>query len=80
MKTTINTQRLWNTTSFGGGAETPSGELTSLGDHLGVCKSAHGHWFALHCAAESMHGFIVARLVTTLVVGALLIGVVALAL
>ncbi len=80
MKTTINTPRPWNTASFGGSAETSPMELVSLGDHLGVCKSPHGHLFALVCAAESLQDFMAARVVTTVLVGALLIGVVALVL
>lgn len=48
-------------------------ELMALGNHLGLCRSPHGHLFALHCVAESVHGFIVSRFVTTLVIVALLI-------
>ncbi|MES2950841.1 MAG: hypothetical protein V4858_20085 [Pseudomonadota bacterium] len=80
MKTPTNTPRFWNTASFGGSAETSSLELLSLGEHLGVCKSPHGRLFALHCAAESMHGFLAARFVTTLLVGALLLAIASLAL
>jgi hypothetical protein len=64
-------RRSWSTASFGGNADTSPMELMSLGDHLGVCKSAHGHLFAIHCAAETMRGF----MVTTLVVLLLLIGI-----
>lgn len=72
--------RSWSTASFGLSAETSPVEWSSLGDHLGACKSPHRHLFALHCAAETMHGFIVSRFVTTLVVIALLIGIASLTL
>ena len=71
----VNTLRSWSTASFGGPAESSLLELSALGDHLGLCKSSHGHLFALHCAAEAMHGFMVSRFVTTLVVIALLAGI-----
>lgn len=66
----------WTTASFGATVETSPMELSALGEHLYVCKAPHGHLFALHCVAESMHGFVAARFVTTIVVAALLIGVV----
>lgn len=71
----VGTLRSWSTASFGAPAESASQELSALGDHLGLCKSSHGHLFALHCAAETMHGFVASRFVTTLVVVALLIGI-----
>ncbi len=43
-------------------------ELSALGEHLGLCKATHRHVFALHCAVQSMHGFIVSRFVTSLVI------------
>jgi hypothetical protein len=42
-------------------------ELTALGEHLGSCRPTHGHLFALHCGAQTMHGFFASRFVTTLV-------------
>jgi hypothetical protein len=50
-------------------------ELSALGEHLGHCLGAHGRLFNLQCVADSLNGFLSARLVTTLVVAALLIGV-----
>ena len=80
MKTNTNTLRFWSTASFGGNTDTSPVELLSLGDHLGVCKSPHGHLFALHCMAEATRGFMAARFVTTLLGVALLIGILAQAL
>jgi len=69
----------WSTASFGETADTSPMELSALGEHLGLCKDSHGRLFALHCMAQSMHGFVAPRLVTTLVVAALLIGIASLA-
>ena len=80
MKSNTNTARFWTAASFGGNTETSPVELMSLGDHLGLCKSPHGHLFALHCVAESVRGFMATRFVTTLTCLALLIGIAALAL
>jgi len=70
----------WSTASFGDAADTSPLELSALGEHLDLCKVSQGRLFGLHCAAEWMNGFVAARLVTTLVVVALLIGLVSLVL
>lgn len=75
MKSSLNTPHAWSTVSFGGAADTSPIELSSLGDHLGICKSPNGHWFAMHCAGEAMRGFVASRFVTTVVAIALLIGI-----
>ncbi len=66
--------RSWSTASFGDSADTSPMELSALGEHLDQCQGSRGRLFALHCVAETMHGFVAPRLVTTLVVAALLIG------
>lgn len=53
-------------------------ELSALGEHLDLCRGAHGRLFALQCAAHAVQGFVAARFVTTLMVLALLIGLVSL--
>jgi hypothetical protein len=70
----------WSTSTFSHHADTSPMELSALGEHLGHCKGAHGRLFTLHCVAETLNRFLSARLVTTLVVAALLIGVASLAL
>ncbi len=80
MKNYTNTLRFWSTASFGGNTDTSPIELLSLGDHLGACKSPHGHLFALHCMAEATRGFMVNRFMTTLLGVALLIGIAAMVL
>lgn len=74
MKRKAITPESWSTASFGGSPDTSSGELSSLSEHLGLCKSRRGHLFALHCAGEAMHGFMSARFCTSVLVIALLIG------
>jgi len=66
----------WTTASFGDSADTSPMELSALGEHLHLCKGSRGRLFALHCVAETMHGFVAARLITTVVAVALLIGIV----
>lgn len=76
MNTKVITSPSWSTASFGDSAQTSPVELSALGEHLDSCRGAHGRWFALQCAAQTMHGFVAARLVTTLLLLALLIGLV----
>ena len=75
-----NTAPSWSTSTFSNSADTSPMELSALGEHLGQCKGAHGRLFTLHCVAETLNGFLSSRMVTTLVVAALLIGVASLAL
>lgn len=69
------TMPLWSTASFGDSADTSAMEFSALGAHMAACKTLTGRMFAARCAAEAMHGFVASRIVTTLVVAALLIGV-----
>jgi len=57
----------WSTTAYGDPAETTPKELSALGEHFNLCKDKHWRLNALHDAAASMHGFMAARFVTTLV-------------
>ena len=75
MHTSPITSPLWSTASFGDSADTSAMELSALGAHMASCKTLTGRLFAARCAAEAMHGFVAGRLVTTLVVAALLIGI-----
>jgi hypothetical protein len=49
-------------------------DASSLCKHLDHCKVPNRQIFAMHCAAEMMHGFVLGRFVTTLVVVFILIG------
>lgn len=74
MNTQVIATPSWSTASFGDAAHTSPTDLSALGEHLDLCRRSRGRLFALHCIAQTMHGFVVARFVTTLVVVALLIG------
>ena len=64
----------WSTAAFGGAADMLPIEMSALGEHLAGCRSVSGRMFALRCAAETVHGFVVARFVTTVLVVGLVIG------
>ncbi len=76
----ITTTPSWSTSSFGDAAHTSPMELSALGEHLDLCKGLRGRLFAMQCMAETLNGFVAARFVTTLVVAAVLIGVISLVL
>ncbi len=68
MNTTAQTHhQAWTTSSFGAAADTSPMELSALGDHLSHCKAQSGRLFALRCQAASLHNFVAARFVTTVV-------------
>lgn len=69
----------WSTASYGDAADTSPGELSALGEHLHLCKGSHGRLFALQCAVQAVHGFIAPRIVTLVVVLALLVAATSLA-
>jgi hypothetical protein len=75
VSTSIITKPSWSTAAYGHDADTTPMELSALGEHLNLCRNPNGRLFALHCAAESMHGFGATRFVTTLVIVAFVIGV-----
>ena len=75
MNTQVISTRCWSTASFGTTAEASPTELSILGAHLELCKASHRQLFALQCLAQTMHGFVVTRFVTTLVLLVLLIGI-----
>lgn len=72
MYSNADTKRRWSTSSFGDATDPLAGDLTSLGEHLGLCRASHGRMFLLRCAAESVHGFVAPRFVTSLVMTLLL--------
>lgn len=63
----------WSTSSFSDSADTSPQDLSALGDHLHQCRGRNGRLFALRCGAEAARHFVLARVVTTvLLVGLLL--------
>ncbi|WP_397532955.1 hypothetical protein [Roseateles sp.] len=69
----------WSTSSFGDSVETSPQDLHALGEHLDLCRSKNTRLFNLRCNAETLSRFLLARIVTTALVLALLLGAVILA-
>jgi len=74
MNTHVIVQPRWSTASFGDSADTSQLELSALQAHLTLCKRPRGKLLAIRFAAQTLHGFVAPRFVTSLVVVALLIG------
>ncbi len=74
MNTHLVSKRCWSTASFGNPAQASSTELSALGAHFRLCQQPHTKLVKLQCLAQTMHGFVAARFVTTLVVVLLLVG------
>jgi hypothetical protein len=49
-------------------------DASALRKHLEYCKVPSQRLFAIHCAAEVMHGFVIGRFVSTLVAIFVVIG------
>lgn len=64
----------WTTSAFGHPHSGDDNVSSGLGEHLNSCRSVNGRWFALRCGVDVVHRFLAPRLVTTLVVVALLVG------
>jgi hypothetical protein len=65
----------WSTASFGHTAETLATDMSTLREHLNLCRGLQGRLFRLQCAAETLNGFVASRFVTTLGVATLFIGI-----
>jgi hypothetical protein len=65
----------WSTSCFGEAGAGPGFDRSTLGAHLRACRASHGRLFGLRCAAEALDGFLSARVVTSVTLGVLLVGV-----
>lgn len=74
MKHRPNSKPQWSTACFADRASAAGADMHALGEHVHVCRIPHRHLFALRCVAESFNGFVATRLVTTVLVVALLVG------
>lgn len=70
-----NSPYCWSTASGEDSADTLPGDLSALGEHLDNCQSTHRRLLTLHCAAQSMRGFMATRFVTTVVLVVVFLGV-----
>jgi hypothetical protein len=64
----------WSTACFGEAADPSPLEMSGLGDHLQACRALCGRLFRLGCAVEAAMAFLAARVVTSLLALALLVG------
>lgn len=70
----------WSTASIADAPDTSPIDLTILKGHFKVCQESKGRWFDLQCLAESAHGFVAPRFVTSLVMVMVVLGIASLAL
>ena len=68
----------WATATLDGAVDTSPMELSALGAHVDHCNGSRGRMFGLRCVADTIHGFIAPRFVTTLIVIGFVFGVVSL--
>ena len=66
---------VWATSTIDRCADASAAELSTLGEHVDRCNGLRGRMFPLRCAADALAGFLAPRVVTTLVVLGIVIGV-----
>ncbi len=66
----------WSTSTFSETGNALAKEFSVLGEHLDLCRLVRGRMFAVRCGADMVHGFLVARFVTTLFLGVAVFAVV----
>lgn len=64
----------WSTSSFGDSVDTSPQDLHALGEHLHLCRSKNGGLFKLRCKVEAVRSFVLAHIVTSVLVAGLLLG------
>jgi hypothetical protein len=64
----------WSTSSFGVVADTSPVELSELSEHLDRCRRSSGRFFSALCLSDRLNSFLAPRVVTTLIVIALIAG------
>lgn len=69
----------WSTASFGSAADTTPLDLSVLSDHLRVCQAAHERLFGLRCRTDAVKAYLAAHVVTSVLAGCMLAGLVWLA-
>lgn len=70
-------ERVWNTASAGTTPDTSPGELTALANHAAACERRRGRLFTVRCAFDTLDAMLAARVWTTILVVALLMGALA---
>ena len=72
MNHTLDPIRRWSTSSFGSPADTSPMELAALGDHLAMCSAQSRPLLALRLAMQTVADFAAPRVVTILVLFAMI--------
>ncbi len=67
-----NAARHWDTSSTSDSADSAPMEMCILREQLDGCRELRGRLFASQCNAQRLHRFLLAHLVSTLVLAALL--------
>lgn len=58
----------WRTATYGDDETLFTRDVQTLGEHLNACRKSPAHLFTLRCFAETMHGFVASRFITTLAI------------
>ncbi len=74
MNTYITALPSWSTTAFSLNIDALPYDTSALCKHLVHCNVPNKRLFAMRCAAETIHGFVMGRFITTLAVFFVLIG------
>jgi hypothetical protein len=64
----------WDTASLGHPADMSPQERSLLSEHLNLCGHLRGPWQGLRAGADEMQGILAGRVVTSVLVIALLVG------
>jgi hypothetical protein len=73
---TSATEPQWSTSSYGETTDTTPMELSALGEHFAQCNGDGARRVAMHCGAQSVRGFVLARLVSVMAAIAIVTGMV----
>jgi hypothetical protein len=72
MNKNFDRAQYWSTSSFAGSADTSPLELAALGEHLIRCDGQRESLFTLKCIGDALKDFLAPRLMTILVLFAML--------
>jgi hypothetical protein len=71
MNTNLTRTQQWSTSSFGSSPNVSPTELAALGEHLDQCDGQRGPLFGLKCAGATLDRFLAPRVITVLVLFAI---------
>jgi hypothetical protein len=73
MTHTIAQVARWSTRSYGEPADTTPMDMAALRAHLVLCRRPQSRAFRLRCAARDLGAFMLSRVISTLLISALLL-------